>query len=159
MLTRFTRVYNSELLQPGRQSISHAQRQNSWKEVTTINTLTAKADSTSYNLCDICDICPQITMASSSTFPSRPYNSGLARPGSTAPQNAYSAPQANPYQNQPYNAPSNFVGATQQQREAARLERERVDRAERERREEEERGVLDALTEEQREEINEAVRL
>ncbi|GAB7340226.1 hypothetical protein MBLNU457_6691t1 [Dothideomycetes sp. NU457] len=95
-------------------------------------------------------------MASSSAFPSRPYNSGLARPGSTAPQNAYNAPQTNPYQNQPYNAPNNFVGATQQQREAARLERERLDRAERERREEEERGVLDALTEEQREEINEA---
>jgi len=98
-------------------------------------------------------------MASSSAFPSRPYNSGLARPGSTVPQNTYNAPQTNPYQNQPYNVPSNFVGATQQQREAARLERERVERVERERREEEERGVLDALTEEQREEINEAVRL
>lgn len=47
----------------------------------------------------------------------------------------------------------------QQQREAQRLERERQERAERERRELEERGVLEALSEEQREEVNEAVRL
>lgn len=91
------------------------------------------------------------------SFPSRPYTSGLGRPGSTAPQNAFSAPQANPYPGQNYNAQGAFGGATQQQREAARLERERIERAERERREAEERGVLDALTEEQREEINEAV--
>lgn len=50
--------------------------------------------------------------------------------------------------------------SAQQQREAAGLERERAERAERaerERREVEERGVLEALSEEQREEINEAV--
>lgn len=39
------------------------------------------------------------------------------------------------------------------------MERERQERAERERRELEERGVLEALSEEQREEVNEAVRL
>jgi len=92
--------------------------------------------------------------AAHSSFPSRPYTSGLGRPASTAPQTAYNAPQTSLYQNQSYNAPSGFGGAGQQQR----LERERAERAERERREEEERGVLDALTEEQREEINEAVR-
>ena len=91
--------------------------------------------------------------AAHSSFPSRPYTSGLGRPASTAPQTAYNAPQTNLYQNPSYNAPSGFGGAGQQ-----RLERERAERAERERREEEERGVLDALTEEQREEINEAVR-
>jgi len=103
------------------------------------------------------------TSAAHPSFPSRPYTSGLGRPGTTAPQqSAYNAGQTIPYQNQGYNAAGAAggfgSGATQQQqREAARLERERVERAERERREEEERGVLDALTEEQREEINEAV--
>ncbi|TKX18177.1 EF-hand domain-containing protein 3 [Elsinoe australis] len=88
------------------------------------------------------------------SFPSRPYQSGLGRPASTAPQNTYSAPGQ--YQAPQYPAAGGFGGATQQQREAARLERERQERAERERREAEDRGVLDSLTEEQREEINEA---
>ncbi|KAK4988870.1 Calcium-binding component of the spindle pole body (SPB) half-bridge [Elasticomyces elasticus] len=51
------------------------------------------------------------------------------------------------------------VGTTQQQREAQRLERERQERAERERIQAEERGALEALSEEQREEINEAFTL
>jgi len=107
-------------------------------------------------------------MATSSahpSFPSRPYTSGLGRAASSAPQNAFNTTAQNLYQSAPFtsnnNAPSGFGGggATQQQREAARLDRERLDRAERERREAEERGVLDALTEEQREEINEAFTL
>ncbi|KAG8628015.1 hypothetical protein KVT40_003888 [Elsinoe batatas] len=65
----------------------------------------------------------------------------------------------NPYQAPQYPATGGFGGATQQQREAARLERERQERAERERREAEDRGVLDSLSEEHREEINEAFQL
>lgn len=100
------------------------------------------------------------------TFPSRPYTSGLGRAGaSTQPQNNFVPPQQTAFGGAPqtsYAAPQGgFGGAagatTQQQREAQRLERERQERAERERREAEERGVLDALSEEQREEINEAV--
>ena len=105
------------------------------------------------------------TMATSShpQFPSRPYTSNLNRTGG----NTFGA---TPYQSQtPFNAPpstqqqQNPAGygaagpSTQQQREAQRLERERHERAERERREAEERGVLEALSEEQREEVNEAV--
>lgn len=56
--------------------------------------------------------------------------------------------------------PSNaFTGATHQQREAQRLERERAERAERERLADAGRGNLAELTDEQREEINEAVSL
>lgn len=91
-------------------------------------------------------------------FPSRPYTSGLGRTG------GQSAFQPTPYNTQtPFNAPAqNTAGlggaaTTQQQRDAQRLERERQERAERERREAEERGVLEALSEEQREEVNEAV--
>lgn len=92
-------------------------------------------------------------------FPSRPYTSGLGRPGG---QGAF--------QSTPFNAGAQNTGGfggvasgaavtTQQQREAQRLERERQERAERERREAEERGVLEALSEEQREEVNEAFSL
>lgn len=99
-------------------------------------------------------------------FPNRPYTSGLGR--STGGQGAF---QGTPFNAQtPYNAPGQNVGGfnaagpsgaatTQQQREAQRLERERHERGERERREAEERGVLEALSEEQREEVNEAVGL
>lgn len=91
-------------------------------------------------------------------FPSRPYTSGLGRPGSTAPQNTYNnAPQSTAYQSQAYNQAGAFGAATQQQREAARLERERIERAERERKDDEERRVLDDISEEQKEEISEAV--
>ena len=93
-------------------------------------------------------------------FPSRPYTSGLGRTGG---QSAFHST--------PYNAQTTFnaaaqntagtglggTGPTQQQREAQRLERERQERTERERREAEERGVLEALSEEQREEVDEAV--
>lgn len=95
-------------------------------------------------------------MATSSAhppYPSRPYT-GLGRTGGGANTFAQT-PYAQPQQQQ-----QNFSGApapTQQQREAQRLERERLERAERERREAEDRGVLEALSEEQREEINEAV--
>lgn len=104
-------------------------------------------------------------------FPSRPYTSGLGR---STPYNAQQqtpfAPPTQTQQQQPTGAYTGFggglgrgagadSGATQQQREAQRLERERIERAERERREAEERGALDALSEEQREEVNEAVRL
>jgi centrin-3 len=100
--------------------------------------------------------------ASHPPFPSRPYTSGLGRTGGF---------QSTPYTSQtPFNAPPQNPGAfgttgaagaatTQQQREAQRLDRERQERQERERREAEERGVLDALSEEQREEVNEAVRI
>lgn len=100
--------------------------------------------------------------AAHTSFPTRPY-AGLGRPGSTAAQqqqSTYPPPASNPYP--AYNAGgSNLggaagVGGTQQQRDAARLERDRQERAERERREAEERGALEALTEEQREEVNEA---
>lgn len=109
------------------------------------------------------------TMATShQPFPSRPYTSGLTRGGGTGG----AGPSTTPYAQTPFNAPQQnpsgaaggFGGAgpggatTQQQREAQRLERERHERAERERREAEERAALDSLTEEQREEINEAVR-
>lgn len=109
------------------------------------------------------------TMATShQPFPSRPYTSGLTRGGGTGG----AGPSTTPYAQTPFNAPQqNPSGAaggfggtgpggatTQQQREAQRLERERHERAERERREAEERAALDSLTEEQREEINEAVR-
>ena len=93
-------------------------------------------------------------------FPSRPYTSGLGRTG------GQSAFQSTPYNTQtPFNTAAQTTagtglggtGPTQQQREAQRLERERQERAERERREAEERGVLEALSEEQREEVDEAV--
>ena len=94
-------------------------------------------------------------------FPSRPYTSGLGRTG------GQSAFQSTPYNTHtPFNTAGSTTavaglggtGPTQQQREAQRLERERHERAERERREAEERGVLEALSEEQREEVDEAVR-
>jgi hypothetical protein len=97
-------------------------------------------------------------------FPNRPYTSGLGRTG------GQSAFQSTPYNAQtPFNASAQNPGGlgtagassaatTQQQREAQRLDRERQDRQERERREAEDRGVLESLSEEQREEVNEAVR-
>lgn len=109
------------------------------------------------------------------SFPTRPYTSGLGRPATAAPGTGFNAPApTNQYPPQAYNVgPSGGFGGPaqqqqqpqlqqqqpqlqqqQQQQQAVRLERER---AERERREAEDRGVLDALTEEQREEINEAV--
>ncbi len=104
--------------------------------------------------------------APQSSFPSRPYTSGLGR---ATGQSAFQ--QSTPYNAQaPFNtaaqttggyggAGTGAVASTAQQKEAQRLERERLDRAERERREAEERGVLEALSEEQREEVNEAFSL
>lgn len=98
---------------------------------------------------------PSTTMATSHqpTF-SRPYTSGLGRASNTpfTGQTPYAAPPQNP-------SGAGASGPTPQQREAQRLERERLERQERERREAEERNALEALSEEQREEINEAVRL
>lgn len=100
-------------------------------------------------------------------FPSRPYTAGLSRGGvvgGLAGQNTY---QATPYNAQPtFNAPQQTAGgfgnagatvATAQQREAQRLQREQKERAEREQQEAEERQALEQLSEEQREEVNEAV--
>lgn len=90
-------------------------------------------------------------------FPSRPYTSGLGAAGGQRP---FQTPFSNPGQNTAGfgTAAASGVATTQQQRDAQRLERERHERAERERREAEERGALEALSEEQREEVNEAVR-
>lgn len=100
-------------------------------------------------------------------FPSRQYTTGLSR-GAVASglggQNTY---QATPYSaQQPFNAPPQAAGgfgnananvATAQQREAQRLQREQKERAEREQQEADERHALEQLSEEQREEVNEAV--
>ncbi|KAF1343696.1 hypothetical protein BDV97DRAFT_82147 [Delphinella strobiligena] len=107
-----------------------------------------------------------------SQFPSQPYRSALgARAQSTNPANTYGAATGNAQAAYGSNAYGGVAGpaggafgansgqASQQQREAARLERERAERAERERRDAEERGVLESLSEEQREEINEAFAL
>lgn len=100
------------------------------------------------------------TSTSHPPFPSRPYTSALGggrATGGTTPYNSntpFNPPQINPGS---YGAGASGAVSTQQQREAQRLERERLERAERERREAEERGALEALSEEQREEINEAV--
>ena len=101
-------------------------------------------------------------------FPSRPYTTGLTRGagGAQTPyasQTPFAAPQQNPVSG--FNATgagggfgtAGPSGTTQQQRDAQRLERERQERLERERREAEERDALDRISEEQREEINEAV--
>ena len=97
------------------------------------------------------------TSTAQQPFPSRPYTAGFGRNGG---QGGF---QSTPF-NAPAQNPAGFAGAasgagaaTQQQREAQRLDRERQERAERERREADERGVLEALSEEQREEVNEAV--
>nr|POE74595.1 centrin-3 [Quercus suber] len=88
-------------------------------------------------------------------FPSRQYNNTLNRPSGSgfAPSSTlpYAAPQAS--------GPNPLGGGTQQQREAARLERERHERAERERRDAEASQALENLSEEQREEVNEAFSL
>ena len=89
-------------------------------------------------------------------FPSRPYTSGLTRgAGGNTPfagQTPFNAPQQNAGG---YGAAG--AATSQQQREAQRIERERQERQERERRADEERNALESLSEEQREEINEAV--
>ncbi|KAI5361962.1 Putative EF-hand domain-containing protein [Septoria linicola] len=102
-------------------------------------------------------------------FPSRPYTSGLARGagGAQTPyasQTPFAAPQQNPVSGFNTTGTGGFAaagpsGTTQQQRDAQRLERERQERMERERREAEERDALDRISEEQREEINEAFQL
>ncbi|KAK6007474.1 hypothetical protein QM012_004288 [Aureobasidium pullulans] len=97
-------------------------------------------------------------------FPTRPFP-GLGRASTVGQQQQQqqAPPNANTYQPPSYGGPSNTynaggAGAAGQRDAIARQERER---AERERREAEERaaGALDALSEEQREEINEAVRV
>ncbi|TKA34160.1 hypothetical protein B0A50_00140 [Salinomyces thailandicus] len=112
-------------------------------------------------------------MATSTTappFPSRPYASGLGRntPFNNPQPGSFGAPPAQQssgtYGGTGFGGGGNALGggsaaATQQQREAQRLERERAERADRERREADERVALDALSEEQREEVNEAFSL
>ncbi|KAG9564983.1 hypothetical protein KCU61_g4360, partial [Aureobasidium melanogenum] len=96
-------------------------------------------------------------------FPTRPFP-GLGRASTVGNQQQQQAPpNANTYQAPSYGGPSNTynaggAGAAGQRDAMARQERERIDR---ERREAEERaaGALDALSEEQREEINEAFSL
>ncbi|EME45080.1 hypothetical protein DOTSEDRAFT_170249 [Dothistroma septosporum NZE10] len=92
-------------------------------------------------------------------FPSRPYTSGLTR-GAGASNTPFAGQTT-------FNAPQQNVGGygaagaatSQQQREAQRIERERQERQERERRADEERNALETLSEEQREEVNEAFSL
>ncbi len=83
------------------------------------------------------------TSTSHPTFPSRPYSGALGK----LPDRSNAAGGSNPF------------GASSSARETARLERERIERerAERERAEREGQNRLAELTEEQREEINEAV--
>lgn len=81
-------------------------------------------------------------MATNTAFPNRPLTTGLARGGLSGPSSGFGT-----------------AATTQQQREAARLERERAERAERERLERAGQNQLADLSEEQREEIDEAVRL
>ncbi|KAH0287202.1 EF-hand, partial [Aureobasidium sp. EXF-3399] len=97
-------------------------------------------------------------------FPSRPFP-GLGRTSTVGQQQQQQAPpNANTYQPPSYGGPSNTFndrgGAGSGQRERQERERAERERIERERREAEERaGALDALSEEQREEINEAFSL
>ncbi|KAI4846809.1 EF-hand [Aureobasidium sp. EXF-8845] len=97
-------------------------------------------------------------------FPSRPFP-GLGRTSTVGQQQQQQAPpNANTYQAPGYGGPSNTFndrgGAGPGQRERQERERAERERIERERREAEERaGALDALSEEQREEINEAFSL
>lgn len=93
------------------------------------------------------------------SFQNRPYTSGLGR---AAGQSAFQSTPFNPIgqPNSGYGASATGgMATTQQQKEAQRLAREREDRADRERREAEERGVWESLSEEQREEVNEAFSL
>lgn len=97
------------------------------------------------------------------SFPSRTYNTNLpTRPTqpytSTTPYNvggASTTPYAPPSGPQTQQQPQ----PTHQQREAQRLEAQRADQRSRERREAEARQLLENLSEEQREEINEAFSL
>jgi centrin-3 len=105
---------------------------------------------------------PQATMATNhQPFPARTYNTNLP----TRPTQPYNNP--NPYgatntstpfappQPQPQPQPQQ----THQQREASRLEAQRQERLERERREAAAQQLLDGLSDEAREEIDEAFRL
>ncbi|EOD51575.1 Cell division control protein [Neofusicoccum parvum] len=84
-------------------------------------------------------------MATTTPYPGRGFGSGMAnnRAGaaSAGPSNTYGG------------------GATHQQREAQRIERERAERAERERLADAGKGEVADLSDEQREEINEAFQL
>ena len=89
------------------------------------------------------------------TSASRPYTSGFGRTGT--------GPAVGPSTGNAQNAFRGSAGfgapaTTQQHREAQRLDRERVERAERERMEREGRGQLAELSEEQKDEIDQAVR-
>jgi hypothetical protein len=105
---------------------------------------------------------PPTTSMATPQFPSRPFP-GLGRASTVGQQQQQQAPpNANTYQAPSYGGPSNTFndrgGAGPGQRERQERERAERERIERERREAEERaGALDALSEEQREEINEAV--
>ncbi|KAF2204527.1 EF-hand, partial [Delitschia confertaspora ATCC 74209] len=93
------------------------------------------------------------SMATSSNYPSRYTSGGLGRPGVPAtagPSNTYNTP-----------APlgGGNTAKTQQRLESERFERERNARLERERMEQEGQNSLAELSEEQREEINEAFAL
>lgn len=100
------------------------------------------------------------TSAHNQPFPSRPYTTNLtSRPNAYTQQPPYQsttpfAPPPQQPQQPPYAPPQ-----TQQQREAARLEASRAERLERERREAAAQQALNDLSEEQREEINEAFSL
>lgn len=105
-------------------------------------------------------------------FPSRPYT-GLSRGAGNQQQQQ----QQQPYQTSRYNTSTPFNApptqgpyattggnagpstSTHQARETARLEREREERQRREAEEAQQRSALDNITEEQREEVNEAFQL
>jgi hypothetical protein len=105
---------------------------------------------------------PSTTSMATPQFPSRPFP-GLGRTSTVGQQQQQQAPpNANTYQPPGYGGSSNAFndrgGAGPGQRERQERERAERERIERERRDAEERaGALDALSEEQREEINEAV--
>jgi len=104
------------------------------------------------------------TSAHNPPFPNRPYTTNLtSRPNAYNQQPPYQsntpfAPPPQPPQQQQHQ-PAYAPPQTQQQREAARLEASRAERQERERLQAETQAALDNITEEQREEINEAFSL
>jgi len=104
------------------------------------------------------------TSAHNQPYPSRPYTTNLtARPNAYNQQPPYQSttPFAPPPQQQPQQQQQQYAPPqqTQQQRDAARLEASRAERLERERLAAAAQQALNDLTEEQREEINEAFTL
>ncbi|KAK7546280.1 hypothetical protein IWX46DRAFT_657264 [Phyllosticta citricarpa] len=102
-------------------------------------------------------------MASTNPFPGRGFTAGLGGhrggPGGAVPSGGAVAGPSNTGFNASAAGFGTGAATTHQQREAQRLERERAERAERERLESAGRGDLAELSDEHREEINEAFQL